>query len=251
MAETLPGDARPDNAGGLRVCEGFDQVWWLVQTGAVIPHGWKLSLAFPRRKLGCALVPAPALIALLPASAGAATHPTCKRAGSETVRQNAFARVYKVGSKLYGCRRATGKRTLLYEAYDDDYTSSAFWGDVRLNGRFVAWSWGTYDISCKADCPPGYNPRNSGISVFDLRRRRGRTVTPTNPVGGALVVSRGGGLAWLTRGPSGGPADLHVSLRLSDDRVIDSGDIDPKSLRVELTIISWVRDGVERFVRLR
>jgi hypothetical protein len=153
--------------------------------------------------------------------------------------------------EAYGCRRASGKRTFLYEAYDDDYTSSAFWGDVRLNGRFVAWSWGTYDISCKADCPPGYNPRNSGISVFDLRRRRGRTVTPTNPVGGALVVSRGGGLAWLTRGPSGGPADLHVSLRLSDDRVIDSGDIDPKSLRVELTIISWVRDGVERFVRLR
>ena len=200
-----------------------------------------------------ALLPAllTALLAAVPATAEAAARPSCKRAGSKTVAKNAFARIYEVGSKLYGCRRATGRRALLYESYDDELTSSAFYGNVRLNGRFVAWSWATYDISCKADCPPDYNPQNSGVSVFDLRRRRGRSVSPTTPVGRALVVGRNGALAWLTQSSEAGPRSLHVSLRLADDRVIDSGNIDPGSLAVELTIISWTRDGVERFARLR
>ena len=84
---------------------------------------------------------------------------------------------------------------LLYEAFDDNYVSSASYGEVKLNGRFVAFTWETNDISCKADCPPGYDPTNSGLSVFDLRRRRGRSVTPAEPTSRAFVVSRSGGLA--------------------------------------------------------
>jgi hypothetical protein len=212
-------------------------------------HAGAMPLRIRRLALPAALVAV--LVAVLPATAEAAARPTCNREGSKTLAKNGFARVYELGSKLYGCRRVTGKRVLLYEAYDDDYVSSASYGQVRLNGRFVAWTWQTYDISCKAACPPGYNPTNSGISVLDLRRRRGRTVTPAEPAGRALVVSRNGALAWLTRDSGGGPVELHVSLRLSEDRVIDSGNIDPGSLRVELTIISWRRDGVERFARLQ
>jgi len=33
--------------------------------------------------------------------------------------------------------------------------------------------------------------------------------------------------------------------------VLDSGNIDPRSLVIETTIIGWMRDGVERFARLR
>lgn len=34
-------------------------------------------------------------------------------------------------------------------------------------------------------------------------------------------------------------------------RTLDSGAIDPKTLAVELTIVSWTKAGEERFARLR
>ena len=220
----------------------FDRPRRLMQTGQVTrPTGAACLLAV----LTLAVAP------LAPAPTGAAPRASCKKAGSKTVARNGFARLYEVGPKLYGCRRDTGRRVLLAEAYDDDYVSSGTYGDVRLNGRFAAWTWETHDISCKAACPPGYNPRNAGIGVFDLRRRRGRTVTPTDALPGGLVVSRSGTVAWLTRADSASPVVLHVSRRLSEDTVLDSGNIDPASLGIEITIISWRKDGAEHFARLR
>jgi hypothetical protein len=163
--------------------------------------------------------------------------------------------VYRVrtskGTKLYACRRSTGKRVLLHVAFDDDYVSSSSYRNVRLAGAFVAWAYTSTDVSCKADCPAGYNPTTAGIRVYDLRQRRSRTVSGAAPLGRALVLSRLGGIAWASTGRSGSSADIHGSVRPGDDRLIDSGNIDPRSLTIEITIISWRRDGVERFARLR
>lgn len=71
------------------------------------------------------------------------------------------------------------------------------------------------------------------------------------PLSRALVLSQGGGLAWASRSGETGPVEIRASVREGDNRVLDSGNIDPGSLAVEITIISWKRDGLERFARLR
>ncbi|HEV2724204.1 MAG TPA: hypothetical protein VGV10_06190 [Thermoleophilaceae bacterium] len=195
-----------------------------------------------------------AVAAGVPAAATAKPRQSCIRAHSKTVAQNGFARVYRVrtgeGTNLYACRRSTGRRVLLHAAFDDDYVSSSSYRNVRLAGVFVAWAHTSTDVSCKAQCPPGYNPTTSAISVYDLRRHRVRTMPGAVPLGRALMLSRLGGVAWASAG-SAGSVEIHGSVRPGDDRVIDSGNIDPSSLTIEVTIIAWRRDGVERFPRLR
>ena len=196
-----------------------------------------------------------AALCLAPAAAAAKPNASCKRAGSRTLAKNAFARVYEVpteeGTALMGCIRSSGRHRSVYEAYDDDYVSSASYAHVRLAGRHVAWSWSETDISCKAACPPGYDTTTEGIVVYDLRRRTARVVAGAIPVGRALVLSRSGGFAWASRSGPDGPVEIHASRRGSEDLVLDSGNVDAASLAIEITIISWLHDGVERFARLR
>ena len=197
------------------------------------------------------------LVAALPAEAAAKQDPSCKRAGSRTVAHNDFARVYEVKSpaeerRLYSCRRSTGKRILLDTAGDDfsEYLITDY-ENVRLAGTRVAWASSSVDYSCKAACPPGYDGKATSVRVYDLKRRTERAIQGVEPLGRALVLSRLGGVAWASRNDAGSAVEIHASLRAGDDRVIDSGNIDPKSLAIEITIISWMRDGVEQFARLR
>lgn len=212
-----------------------------------------------KRSLPVAFVIPLVLFAAAPADGAITKRPTCKQAGSRTLAQNNVARVYEVrpsrtarDSQLYGCRRSTGKRVLLDRAADD-YTTYAltYYGNVRLAGYHVAWASSSIDISCKAACPPGYDGRSSSVRVFNLRRRKGRSIPGALPLGPALVVSRSGGVAWASQNGGDNAVEIHASLRRGDDRVLDSGNIEPKSLAIEITIISWIRDGAERFARLR
>ena len=196
-----------------------------------------------------------ATLVLAPAGAEAKPKRTCKASGSRTIAQNGFARVYEArteeGTALVGCVKASGRRRVLGEAYDDDYVSSADYANVRLAGRHVAWSWTETDISCKAACPPDYDTTTEGIVSYDLRRRKARGVAGAIPVDRALVLSRNGGLAWASRTDPTGPVEIHASVRGDESVVLDSGNIDPASLAIEITIISWLHDGAERFARLR
>jgi hypothetical protein len=180
--------------------------------------------------------------------------PSCAQAKTKTIAQNSKLRVYQKGKgdtrSLYACRRSSGKRTKLAEAFDDGIETSASYGDVRLSGLFVAWSYTATDLSCKADCPPGYNPVTQLIGVFDASVRKSRSVAGY-PVGHALVLSKDGGVAWAAQPTSAGPVEIRGSVREGDDRLFDSGSIDPKTLAIEITIISWTRDGEEHFARLR
>jgi hypothetical protein len=195
---------------------------------------------------------ASALLLCLVASgpAGAASkRPSCTRAGSKTIAQNGFARVFERRARLYACRRSNGRAVRLATRTDELETSSDF-SNVRLAGRFVAWVSSDTDLSCKAQCPPGYVATRTAIQVFDVRLRRRRAVA-ASPSGRALVLSRNGGVAWATQAAAGGTTEVRGSVRAGDDRLFDSGAIDPASLGIEITIVSWVRDGVERFARLR
>ena len=63
-----------------------------------------------------------------------------------------------------------------------------------------------------------------------------------------VVLVRNGGVAWLSPAPGGSQLNAADT---TGRRILDVGAIAPGSLRAEISIISWVRDGVERFARLR
>lgn len=186
-------------------------------------------------------------------AAQAKRRPSCAR-GGRTVAQNGVVRVYQVALEgvddrraLYACTRKTRRRAKVVEAYDDQFVSSESYRSVRVAGRFVAFADTAYDSSCKSECPPGYDPYTNSIGVFDTKSRKSRYVSG-KPAGEALVLTVDGAVAWAE-----GSGDA-VLIRASDSagtRTLDSGTIDPKTLGVELTIVSWTRAGEERFARLR
>jgi hypothetical protein len=187
-----------------------------------------------------------------PADSAAAKRPACKPKGSRTLAQSRFARVFQKDGSVLACVRATGKRVLLSEPDDGDFYTEEYFGKVALAGAFVAWTSETLDLSCKAACPPGYDTTAMRrLGVLNLRRRRSRVLTPDATVVGAPALSRTGRVAWASRENDSAPVVIHGSARRRQDRVLDSGAIAPRSLGIELTIVSWVRDGVERFARLR
>jgi len=203
-----------------------------------------------------------------PASpASAAKHkakPSCAKKGSKTLRRGSGVRVFTAAAKrdgqkvvrLYGCLSANGRKQVLSERSDDGFVTSSGFDDVRLAGRYVGWHSFATDVSCKADCPPDYNAKRESVIAYDLRRRRmaRRSVlsSATGPslgyTGASLALTQRGGLAWLSPATPG-PQQLIVADR-GGRRVLDSGAIAASSVRAEISIVSWVRDGVERFSRL-
>ena len=174
--------------------------------------------------------------------------------GGKTVAQNRYLRLYtKKGDasesrvRLYACDRKTRKRRKLAEAFDDGYVSSEEFHSVRLHGRYAAFVDHSYDISCKAACPPGYEADSYSIGVYASRSGKTRFIGPdSSPT--ALVLTVKGAIAWAEG--SGGAVKIQAR-DSAGTRTLDTGAIDPRSLGVELTIVSWTKDGEERFARLR
>jgi hypothetical protein len=198
-----------------------------------------------------------ALVAALPATAPAATKErSCAAKGSKTVAKNRLARVYtrpgrrgtdQVG-RLYGCLRSTGRPLRLDTALDDEYVTAQAYNAVKLNGRFVAWQRSSYDASCKADCPPGYETTKVSLRVANLRTRRKRAVEGNLGEGTALVVTRTGAIAWIQPGSP-------VSVRAADadgSRVLYAGDdIDGASLSLRGSTVGWIAGGTPMSAELR
>lgn len=182
--------------------------------------------------------------------------PSCVVRRSKTVAQNRFARVYTLAGRpgtdevgrLYGCLRSNNRKVRLDTAYDDDYVTAQAYNAVKLNGRFVAWQHSSTDLSCKADCPPGYEPTKIDLRVTNLRTRKKRIVDGTLGEGSALVVTRTGALAWIQPGSP-------VSVRADDadgSRVLYSGDdIDGGSLSLSGGTVAWIAGGTPMSATLR
>ena len=179
--------------------------------------------------------------------------PTCNLKGSKTVLQNRNVRLFELritdGKRLYGCLKRVGKRRRLTKAFDDGYTQSSDYGSIRLAGRFVAWQDIATDISCKADCPPGYNADSSSISVYDLARRRSRTFSGT-PLNESLLVTRRGSLAWAQRSQTDTAVEVYAAEGRTA-RMLDRGNVDPDTLKVRGATLVWMKDGIERSAPFR
>jgi hypothetical protein len=213
-----------------------------------------------RRLVTAALASTGLLLWAAPAdAAGHGTRPSCARKGSKTVARAPGVRVFTAPAtsagdrvvRLYGCLSANGRRQVLSERSDDGYVTSSGFDDVRLARTYVGWHSFATDVSCKADCPPGYDPTSESVIAYDLRRRRvaRRTSLMGDYTARSLALTQRGGLAWLSPGTPG-PQQLNVS-DSGGHRVLDTGTIAATSVRAEISIVSWVRDDVERFARLR
>jgi hypothetical protein len=210
------------------------------------------------------LVTALALTALAAAAATAAApakpaaKPTCQRAHSTTVAGNRLVRVFtrpgrdgsNEGTDLLGCWKTTGRVRPLAFAFDDGFVASAQFGLVRVRGRFAAFYSETYDVGCKAECPPGYEPTHRHLTVVDVRLgsvRRVRIAEP--PAGPRLLLDEHGAIAW----PRWLPAN-QVEVRVLDaagERALDSGAIRPESLALTPRgRLSWDNAGTLRGARL-
>jgi hypothetical protein len=192
-----------------------------------------------------AVVSVLALSAAIVAPAQGAKHrASCARAKTHTVAKDGQARVFtrsNQGSaqwdkRLFGCLRSRDKVVRLSEAYDDGYVTSYGFNDVRLAGRFVAWSAFSSDQSCKADCPPGFEANKYGVAVRDLRRAKTRRAkTSTTP--GVVLVSKRGVLVWT----------VGRTLRAFDstgNHVLDDAVSDPETVRLAGNKLMWDSSGL-------
>jgi hypothetical protein len=180
-----------------------------------------------------------------PASAASKRH-SCTAKGAKTVVKDRDARVFTTPGgqgedtieRLYGCLYSNGTRVLLAESSDDQFTSSALFSNVTLNKRFVAWQFRTEDISCKADCPPDYQPVHVNISARDLKAKRTKRFDGAVK-GKALAVGRKGTPAWLQDAAAGGAVEVHAGAN-----VLDTGAID--TLKLKGTTLSWLNAGAAK-----
>ena len=192
------------------------------------------------------------LVGSLPAAvAKPKSKPTCAKKGSKTVVRSRDARVFTAtvrdedGSKatgLVGCLYSKGVKTVLATYGSEDAVVAGAVAHIRLAGRYVAYSTRT-TASCKASCPPDVDPNTYFVRVHDLQRRRRVRLLTTGEVS-AVALTQRGGVAWLS-------GNQLLAADGAGRRTLDTGTIAGSSLRAEVSIVSWVRDGVERFTRLR
>jgi hypothetical protein len=179
--------------------------------------------------------------------------PPCYLKGSHTVASSKKVRVFEVkrqsGNRLYGCLRSNGVRQVLAKGYDDGYVTSGTFDEVKLAGRFVAWQFTATDISCKAACPPEYDPTTADLHIRDLRSRRTRNVAGEVANDGHLFLTRGGSIGWPER-PSSGPIEVNAYDH-AGAHTLDTGDgIAPDSLHLSGSTLDWLNAGERRTATL-
>jgi hypothetical protein len=189
-------------------------------------------------------------VVLIPASGASAAVNHCKLPKrAQEIDRSLTVIAYSVpngeGDKtLYGCLRATGARSKILVGSDDGIESYSKFNTVIVNGRFIAFQIEDYDISCKADCPPGYNPYTYTLARFDVKRRKPYQVTGQAEQGAFFVSGKLGKLAWIQSSPVG--FEVHVN-----KATLDQGAIDPKSLKLVGTTLSWTNAGTPQSTTLR
>ena len=182
-------------------------------------------------------------------AADARTKRTCSLKNSKTYTKNKEARVFtrnetnRDGLEVkswYGCHARTKKRIRIGET--GGYDTPAIL--VRLRGRFVAvWQGST-----------GRGGERFGkIVQFDLKAaKRVRTVRDTDA--DDIEIGPGGQLVFIGRPlAQDGAPQQPLSVRVVDGkgaRTLATGNISPKSLRVQGKTITWIQDGAPKVDQL-
>jgi hypothetical protein len=190
------------------------------------------------RRSGAAALVSGLLLLAAPAGAPAATT-SCSSKGSTTVRENSVVRLYDEDDiSLFSCSKRTGHREFLH-AYD----AGRVW-QLRLRGHYVAYAYEScLDAAGEEDCL-------LGIEVNDARTGR-RTFSEMNAYGAdRLVLKRNGSIAWgIEYGDTGG--DIFKRDCDGRKRLARGKGVDPRSLRLRGSTLSWTSGGERRTAPLR
>ena len=183
-------------------------------------------------------------ILALTSSSADATHSRgkCKARGT-TIAKNDIGRVYEREQDaevrtLWGCTWSQNKPFEIEIAAGDDISTFESYANVLLRGRYVAWIFNREDVSCKADCPPNYDPTTEYVRFFDMRTRDSDS-EDSDAESGSLRLNTTGSIAWLTLA-GGGNRDVHAWDR-KGHRMLDSGPI--TRFRLRGRTLSWVNGG--------
>ena len=179
------------------------------------------------------------LVALAPFPAAGRTASSCAAGGSQTERANSVARIYvDRDNLLIACSKRTGHREQLGDLYSDQFHL------LRLRGHYLAFAAEMcLDAAGEEGC-------SYGVQLVDVRS--GRTLFAGAGDGDArrVIVTRSGGLAWSEdEGDATGAVYRRDGAR---QRRLDRADgLDPLSLRLEGSTLSWSSAGKRRTATLR
>jgi hypothetical protein len=186
------------------------------------------------------------------AQPGAGARAACGPAGAQTLAVDRVARVYQSGGNVYGCFTTTGHTYVLGASARSIREGRA--GPIALAGRYVAYGYARF----------GVDTVSATVVVRDLGNGRQVRSGPatTKPVGpeffqsvASIVVKADGAVAWIGQS---GSIIRHGSSEIEVDKadahgisLLDSGSgIDPRSLRLHGSAVSWRRSGRSRSASL-
>jgi hypothetical protein len=175
-----------------------------------------------KQAIGAILLTGMVALGVAPAAAAG----SCRLPGGRVIATGAVAKLIAVptpgGSALFACIRRSGRKIAL----DDAYT------DARVAGRWVAWQ------------------RRGGegrwrIAVHDLRTGKERLVIGHVATHSLRLTTRGS-IAWAEALDGSHATPLYANEPRVGGELLDDGDVDPASVRLAGSRLSWLSGGKRR-----
>jgi hypothetical protein len=187
------------------------------------------------------------------ASAARKPAPPCGPRGAQTIARSGGTRLYVVGgagageysapSTLFVCERSRRRPRRLVHA-PDSYSMAVV--QVRFSGRYVAFD---VTISNEPCSKYDFGPQCLSESVRSYNVRNGHLRAAAGGGSDALALASNGWIAWAPPAANGAPRTL-LAVDSAGRRQLDSGAIDPASLRATGSTVHWTNAGAARSAAL-
>lgn len=154
--------------------------------------------------------------------------------------------IYGQETRVYGCLGHRRPRRLATLESGDDPTFT----HVAFAAGHVGWTARHVDTTCTKVMGPEPECVTRHVNAYDLRTGRARTaITTPSDVDGFALGTRGW-VAWVTAPDEQGQRRVYGAAGPAV-RLLDTGAIEPASVRVRGDDASWRRDGARRSAPLR
>jgi hypothetical protein len=195
-----------------------------------------------------AVLMAAALLAVAAVEDSDAARRTCRAPGSATVVESSRGRVYRfvarepsrTVTRTFVCLYRPKRKFLLHRDVQPSDGGGVFSYEYRLTSPFVAFV-------VAEDDPTSGEIVAADVRVVDGRTGRVRRRSAEIDGGGVgvtdLELTRTASVAWIDDTGAGGARQVQA-LDGSGQRVLDTGNVEPRSLRRSGNVVSWVKDGV-------
>ncbi len=196
------------------------------------------------------------------AATSAASHAraTCPFPHAKVVRASSLARVFRAGEFLAGCSRDHKIKTIAHEGSLEDGMGSEDYAHVRVAGTWVAFEGTGYFLPITESLVTVVDLRRAGKRVekgttgysngFRLTAPARIVHLPSNVHVTDLELRNSGTVAWIQSDPATGQLAVRVRTRHATTDLAAGADIDPASLHLKGTRLSWMQAGAEHSARI-